>query len=90
MMLTRQQALDEAKRQKQALRTLGGWRRVLFIFAACLMSVAAFGLRSGGPPRCLGFAAAVLGGVSLLLAFIVDLSIRNGRRNVENILRSLQ
>ena len=41
-MLTKTQALDEAQRQKQALASLGKWRRNLFIFTACILFLAVF------------------------------------------------
>ena len=33
-MLNKEQAIDEARKQKAALKTIGGWRRGLFIAAA--------------------------------------------------------
>lgn len=84
-MLSRELALDEARKQKEALAELGGWRRFLFLLAASLSALAVFGFQIEGWPA-LGIAAAV----SLALTFLVDLSIRNGRRNVEKILDSLQ
>ena len=87
-MLSREQALDEARRQKEALARIGTWRRFLFLLAATL-AAAAFGLKTGGGWTALGITAAVSGAVSLALAFLADLSIRNGHRNVERILDSL-
>lgn len=89
-MLTKTQAIDEAKRQKEALRTIGSWRRYLFIATACFLTLAIFGLRSSGAAFVLGIVAAALAGIGLLLTFVVNLSIRNGHRNVEKILESLQ
>lgn len=89
-MLSREQALDEARRQKEALAKIGGWRRLLFLLTTSLLVVAVFGLKSGAVPFPLGVAAAIAAAVSFLLACVVDLSIRNGRRNVERILDSLQ
>ena len=88
-MLSREQALDEARRQKEALARIGTWRRVLFLLTASLAAVAIFGFMSSGffP---LGIAGAVSAAVCLALTFIVDLSIRNGHRNVERILESLR
>lgn len=88
-MLTKTQALDEARKQKEALKTISKWRRNLFVFTACLVMTAIFGI-TGGRFRGLGIAAGVLAAVSLLLMLAVDLSIRNGHRNVEQILRSLE
>ncbi len=88
-MLTKTQALDEAQRQKQALASLGKWRRNLFIFTACILFLAVLGLRSSGWSFGFGVAAAIVAGISFLLTLTVHLSIRNGIRNVEAILRSL-
>lgn len=88
-MLSREQALDEARRQKEALATIGGWRRCLFLLTASLAAVAVFGFQAEGW-LILGVIAAIAGAVSLVLTCLVDLSIRNGHRNVERILDSLQ
>ncbi|WP_325199573.1 hypothetical protein [Oscillibacter sp.] len=88
-MLNRELALDEARKQKEALTKIGGWRRCLFLLAASLAAVAMFGFQTEGW-LVLGVVAAIAGAVSLGLTFLVDLSIRNGRRNVERILESLR
>ena len=88
-MLSREQALDEARRQKEALLKIGGWRRFLFLLTASLAAAAAFGFQTEGW-TLLGVVSAAAGAVSLALTLIVDLSIRNGHHNVERILESLQ
>ena len=87
-MLNRTQALDEARKQKAALERIGRWRRWLFNLSGTLFALAIIGLRQSGWLFGLGAAAAVA--VSCLAMFAVDLSIRNGRRNVERILDSLE
>ena len=89
-MLTREQALDEARRQKEALATIGTWRRVLFLVTSVFVVLAVFGLQSSGVVFGLGIAAVVAAVISGLTMFIVNLSIRNGHRNVERILDSLK
>ena len=89
-MLNREQALDEARKQKAALETIGGWRRALFVSTATLLVLAVFGLKQSGVLFVLGVAAAVAAAVSCLAMFVVNLSIRNGHRNVERILASLK
>ena len=89
-MLTKEQALDEAQKQKKALAIMGRWRNWLFILTTCLMVVAAFGLRKSGVLFVLGVTFAALTILSFILLLLVNLSIRNGRRNVERILDSLQ
>ncbi len=89
-MLNKEQALDEARKQKAALETIGGWRRVLFAATATFLVLAIFGLQQSGILFGLGVAAAVLAVLSCVAMFVVNLSIRNGHRNVERILASLQ
>ena len=88
-MLNREQALDEARKQKAALETIGGWRRILFIVTSALLVLAVFGLRQSGVLFVLVIAAAVAAAISCITMFVVNLSIRNGHRNVERILASL-
>ena len=90
MVLTKEQAIEEAKLQKKALATMGTWRLTLFIFTACLAVLAFFGIQTGAGWFVPGVIAAVLAGISHLLVLIVNLSIRNGHRNVEKILDSLK
>ena len=89
-MLNRAQALDEARKQKEALAKIGGWRRFLFLLAASLLAVAVFGFTTGGGFLILGVIAAIAAVISFILTCVVDLSIRNGHRNVERILDSLR
>lgn len=89
-MLSRELALDEARKQKEALAKIGGWRRILFLLTASLTAAAVLLLKTGGGWFVPGVAAAVLGAASLALTLIVDLSIRNGHRNVDRILDSLR
>jgi hypothetical protein len=89
-MLTKAQLLDEAQKQKKALATMGRWRNWLFALTTSLAVVAFFGLRNGGAAFAVGVVAVVLAAVSFVLLLLVNLSIRNGHRNVERILDSIQ
>ena len=89
-MLTREQLLDEAQKQKQALATLGTWRKSLFVLTSVLLVCAFCGLRGSGAAFALGVAAMILAVVCFLFLLVVNLSIRNGHRNVERMLDSLQ
>ena len=89
-MLTREQAIDEARRQKEALTTIGTWRRVLFLVTSVFVVLGAFGLQGSGVVFAVGIAAIVAAVISGLAMFVVNLSIRNGHRNVERILDSLK
>lgn len=89
-MLTKAQLLDEAQKQKQALSVMGRWRSWLFVLTTCFAVLAASGLRQSGLWFALGVTCAVLTVLCFLAALIVNLSIRNGRRNVERLLEALQ
>lgn len=89
-MLSRALALDEAQKQKEALKTIGMWRKFLFLLTISLITFAVFGLWNGGGLFIGGIVAAILGVLCFLLTCVVDLSIRNGHRNVEKILNSLE
>ncbi len=86
-MLSKEQLLDEARQQKKALALMGRWRNALFVLTTCLLVLAVFGFRKSVVP---GVVAAVLAALSFLLLLLVNLSIRNGHRNVERILDSIQ
>lgn len=87
-MLTNQQALNEAQRQKQALHTISVWRRVLFLLSACFMALAAWGFTAH--VLAAGIAGAVLGVAGMVLTLLVHLSIVCGQKNVEAILATLE
>ena len=89
-MLTKAQLLDEARKQKRALALMGRWRNWLFVLTTCFAVLTAFGLRQSGPLFALGVACAVLTALCFLAALLVNLSIRNGHRNVERLLEALQ
>ncbi len=86
-MLTPKQALNEAQRQKQALRTIIGWRRVLFVLSACFVALAAWGFTAGMMPA--GIVGTVLSCLGMVLTLLVHLSIVRGEKNVEAILATL-
>ena len=86
-MLTKQQLLDEAQQQKKALAMMGRWRNGLFVLTTTLMVLAVFGFRKS---VVMGVVAVALAVVSFVLLLLVNLSIRNGHRNVEKILDSIR
>lgn len=89
-MLSKEQLLDEAQRQKKALDTMGVWRTWLFVITTNLFVASLFGLRGSGWVLALGITFAVLAVIAFVLLLLVNLSIRNGHRNVERILDSIQ
>ena len=86
-MLTKEQLLDEAQKQKQALSVMGRWRSWLFVLTTCFAVIAAFGLQRS---IILGAICVALAVLCFVCTLIVNLAIRNGRRNVERMLDSLK
>ena len=89
-MLTKAQLLDEARKQKRALSVMGRWRNWLFILTTCFGVLAACGLRQSGVLFALGVTCVVLTVLCFLALLLVNLSIRNGHRNVERLLEALE
>jgi hypothetical protein len=89
-MLTKEQLIDEAQKQKKALAMMGHWRSCLFVLTTTLMVLSAFGLRKSGAAFVLGVIAAIFAALCFAMLLLVNLSIRNGRRNVERLLDSLR
>ena len=89
-MLSKQRLLDEARKQKEALAVMGCWRNWLFVLTTTAAVAAAFGLRKSGAAFALGVVCAVLAVLFFVMLLLVNLSIRNGHRNVERILESLR
>lgn len=86
-MLTKQELLDEAQKQKRALAVIGVWRNWLFVLTTLALVLGLWGLQHA---FALGIAALILAAVCFTLLLLVNLSIRNGHRNVERILDSLK
>ncbi|MBQ9492815.1 MAG: hypothetical protein IJR54_03665 [Oscillibacter sp.] len=89
-MLTKEQLLDEARKQKKALSIMGRWRNWLFVLTTSLMVLAVFGLRKNGALFVMGIISVVLAVLCFVFLLLVNLSIRNGHRNVERLLDSIQ
>ena len=87
-MLTPQQALEEARREKRALHIIRGWFRTLFVLTACAVALAGWGFTTA---RLLpGIVGTVLALIGVSLTFVVHLCMVRGKQNVEKILESLE
>lgn len=81
---------EEAKLQMTALKRIGRWRTVALFISAVGVAAAYTGLSSQTHNLFLcipGIAAILLG---LICAIVLNLGIRNGRRNVGKILDVLE
>ncbi len=86
--LNRKQLLREAEQQKGALVKLKRWMRNAMVCSSCGMALTWWGLTGTGSRFACGIAGIVLTLLGVLCAALIGLGIRNGSRNVENILRA--
>ena len=88
--LTKQQLLAEAKLQQEALQQLGQWMVLAMAISTCGFALAWWGFALSPLPVVIGPVGVVLTAVAVFCAAILGLGIRNGRRNVEHILKAAE
>lgn len=86
--LSKKQLLHEAEHQKGALDKLKRWMQYAMLFSSCAMVLTWWGLTGAGIRFACGIAGVILVILGILCAALIGLGIRNGRRNVEHILRA--
>ena len=86
--LSKKQLLREAEQQTDALNKLKRWMQLAMLVSSCAMVLTWWGLTGAGPRFVCGIVGVVLVTLGILCAAIIGLGIRNGRRNVEHILRA--
>ena len=88
--LSATELIEEAKRQSTALKMIGRWRTIGFIISAVGALLLYRGVSAGGGNMVLTVVGLVIAAGGLTAAVLCDLGIRNGRRNVEKILKAAQ
>lgn len=88
--LSATELIEEAKRQSTALKMIGRWRTIGFIISAVGALLLYRGVSAGGGNLVLTVVGLVIAAGGLTAAVLCDLGIRNGRRNVEKILKAAQ
>lgn len=96
-MMNKTALLHEAKQQQQALRQLSHWKRIAMLLSSCAAVLAWWGIAGSGlrfAGSGLRFAGGVCGVVIALAcavcAAVIGRGIRNGNRNVANILSAAE
>lgn len=79
----------EAVMQMEALRTIEGWKRGALALSAVGAAAAYGGFGGTQPLLPLGILGIVLGVLGLTAALVLNLGLRNGRRNVRQMLKLL-
>ena len=88
--LTRKNMAEEARKQTEALRTIGMWRTGALALSAAGVAAAYAGLGGAVKSLPLGSFGLLMAVVGFGAALVLNLGIRNGKRNVKKILKLLQ
>lgn len=86
--LSKKQLLREAQQQTDALKQLKHWMQWAMIVSSCAVALAWWGLMGEGFRFAFGIVGVVATFAGIICAALIGLGIRNGRRNVEHILRA--
>ncbi|MCF2670227.1 hypothetical protein JQM60_03625 [Butyricicoccus pullicaecorum] len=82
--------LREARQQKDALVRLSRWMQGAMLLSSCAAVLAWWGLTGAGLRFACGVTGVVLAIASAMCAALIGLGIRNGKRNVNHILRAAE
>lgn len=77
---------EEAKMQTTALKNIGRWKNIAVAFSAVGMAAVYAGFAGDERNLFLGIIGAVVITVSIGIALVLNLGIRNGKRNVKKML----
>ena len=79
----------EAEMQVAALSKINHWKNIALILSAVGVAVAYHGMADGIQNLFLGILGIIIIVVSTLIAVVLNLGLKNGRRNVSKILNIL-
>ena len=88
--LTKQELLEEAKKQSEALARISRWRTYSMVLAAIGVAVVYMGFTGNQHKVAIGVTGIVLIVAGTAFAIICNLGIRTGRDNVERILNAAE
>ena len=89
-MMNKTALLHEAKQQQQALRQLSLWKRIAMLLSSCAAVLAWWGSAGSGLRFAGGVCGVVIALVCAVCAAVIGRGIRNGNRNVANILSAAE
>lgn len=88
--LNKQELLEEARKQSEALQRIGRWRTYSMVLSAIGVAVAYMGFTGNAHRIAIGVTGIVLILIGLVFAVVCNLGIRTGRENVERILNAAE
>ena len=89
-MMNKTALLHEAKQQQQALRQLSLWKRIAMLLSSCAAVLAWWGIAGSGLRFAGGVCGVVIALACAVCAAVIGRGIRNGNRNVANILSAAE
>ena len=89
-MMNKTALLHEAKQQQAALRQLSLWKRIAMLISSCAAVLAWWGIAGSGLRFAGGVCGVVISLACAVCAAVIGRGIRNGNRNVANILSAAE
>ncbi|MDO4473520.1 MAG: hypothetical protein Q4B75_02525 [Eubacteriales bacterium] len=80
----------ESEQQLKAIKTIGRWRTYAIALSAVGVALAYYGFQDGVNHLSIGIPGILLIAAGFAGATILNLGIKNGKRNVEKMLRLLE
>lgn len=89
---TKQQKIKEIEYQTKMLKNLQNWIRILLIFSSIGVAVAYWALRiqDGAVFTAVGVSSIIFILFSVVLCGVIGFAFKNGKRNVDKIIRQVQ
>lgn len=82
--------MKEAEMQIKALKKINKWKLYAIAFSTVGVALTYAGMAGNSRHLCLGILGIILIIAGITAAFLLNLGLRNGRRNVEKILRVVE
>lgn len=81
--------VKEAEMQLEALKKINKWRLYAIAFSTIGVALTYAGMAGDSRHLCLGILGIILIILGITAAFLLNLGLRNGRRNIEKILSAV-
>ncbi|MBQ8329445.1 MAG: hypothetical protein IJX83_07460 [Lachnospiraceae bacterium] len=88
--LSKQELLEEAKKQSEMLERISRWRTYSLVLSAIGVAVAYMGFKGSFHPIAVGVTGIVIIMAGMAFSIFCNFGIRTGRENVERILRAAE
>ncbi len=87
--IEKENLVKEAKMQIKALKKIDIWKKTALALSTLGVTVSYAGLAGTSPRLFLGIPGIFLAVVGIIIAAILNMGLKNGRRNVEKIINAI-